>query len=66
MEQVKNQFSVTELQNTAIHLVKVGSISLAFGLIQYLQTQSFGSFDVLVIPALSVIATAVQQYKQGK
>jgi hypothetical protein len=65
MEQVKNQFSMVELQNVAIHLAKVGSIALAFGLIQYLQTQSFGAFDVLVIPALSVIATAVQQYKQG-
>ena len=63
--QIKNSFDVESLKNITIHILKVCAATAVVMGITYLQTQSFGNYDVLAIPLLSSLLTVVQQYKQG-
>lgn len=65
MKQKKNNFSLIEVKKTGIHALKVGLAAILVVVLQYIQTHSFGSYDIL-IPIVSTSITALVEYLKGE
>lgn len=66
MQQFKNQFDVTTIKNIVTHVAIVAAASLVVSIGQYVLSMHFGAYDFLVLPLISSIISAAQQYKTGE